>query len=170
MILVDGQYRIDMRCWRVLSNDESRAYSLNMPADATPEDVLAEAQRLDDMATAPIPAPIVPTPEEKLDAAIVEYVTIGGALEKTADAVVAKMESAKASAYLDQKAVDVKPEPKPGENPAVHIRRDEKCALCDYFLGPYAWAFADVKQAQQEIDARGVVEICPKCMDIARGG
>jgi hypothetical protein len=137
------------------------------PSDSDPNAVLAEAQRLEDLANTPVEVPVEPTPDEKLDAAIVEYVSVGGKPETVADKAVAQMSQAVAVAYLDQKAVDVKPEPKPGEKPAVHIRKDEKYALCGYFLGPYTWAFADAKQAQQEVDARGVVEICPKCLDIA---
>ena len=150
-------------------------FILNLPATTTEADVLVEAERVEKVRNTPPAIELPPTMDELLDLAITEYVANGGKPETVADVAVAKMEAATASAYLDQKAVDVKPEPKPGEKPAVHIRRDEpavhirrdeKLALCEYFLGPYTWAFTDQKQAQQEIDARGVVEICPKCLEV----
>lgn len=168
MKLID--YHEALHVWRVENDDGTRLHMLSdsaFPSDSDPVAVLTEAQRLEDLANAPIEVPVEPTPDEKLDAAIVEYVSVGGKPELVADKAVAQMTPTAASAYLDQKAVDVKPEPKPGEKPAIHIRKDEKYALCGYFLGPYTWAFADAKQAQQEIDACGVVEICPKCLEIA---
>jgi len=123
MILVDGQYRIDMRCWRVLSNDESRAYSLNMPADATPDDVLTEAQRLDDMATAPIEEPVVPTPEDALNAAIDEYMAATGeTVEAVTDLVVARMAPDQATTYLDAKSIAIRIRPDPIETPIEKVR------------------------------------------------
>jgi len=142
-------------------------FILNLPATTTESDVLAEAEMLEKVMNTPPVVELPPTMDELLELAITEYVANGGKPETVADVAVAKMAPTTASAYLDQKAVDVKPEPKPGEKPAVHIRRDEKLAFCEYFLGPYTWAFVDAKQAQQEIDARGVVEICPKCLDLA---
>ena len=154
-------YNAVLRGWQM-----DNGQVLNMAPTAKESDVLAEAERLEKiMNTPPVVVP-PPTMDELLDLAITEYVANGGKPETVADVAVAKME-ATASAYLDQKAVDVKPEPTPDEKPAVHIRRDEKMSLCEYFLGLYTWAFVDAKQAQQEIDARGVVEICPKCLDLA---
>jgi hypothetical protein len=155
-------YNKELRGWQC-----DNGMILNMPCDMKEDDVLAEAERLETIANTPVEPPEEQTPEVKFNEAIEEYVAAGGKLEVAADTVVAKMEPAKAVVYLDEKAVEVKPEPKPDEKPAVHIRKDEKYALCGYFLGPYTWAFADMKQAQQEIDACGVVEICPKCLDLA---
>jgi len=154
-------YNAALRGWQM-----DNGQVLNMAPTAKESDVLAEAERLEKiMNTPPVVVPL-PTMDELLDLAITEYVANGRKPQTVADVAVAKMAPTTASAYLDQKAVDVKPEPKPGEKPAIHIRRDEKLALCEYFLGLYTWAFADQKQAQQEIDARGVVEICPKCLEV----
>ena len=153
-------YNAALRGWQM-----DNGQVLNMAPTAKESDVLAEAERLEKiMNTPPVVVPL-PTMDELLDLAITEYVANGGKPQTVADVAVAKME-ATASAYLDQKAVDVKPEPTPDEKPVVHIRKDKKYALCGYFLGPYTWAFVDAKQAQQEIDARGVVEICPKCLEV----
>ena len=154
-------YNAALRGWQM-----DNGQILSMPPEAKEAEVVAEAERLEKVMNTPPVVEPPPTMDELLDLAITEYVANGGKPETVADVAVAKMEAATASAYLDQKAVDVKPEPKPDEKPAIHIRRDEKLAFCEYFLGPYTWAFVDAKQAQQEIDARGVVEICPKCLEV----
>ena len=165
--MINHGYHDGLKCWRIETDDHSACFNLNLPKNHKAEDVITEAERLVVIANTK-PEPIVePTLTEKLETAISEYIALGIKPEVIADKVITKMDKTTANAYLDQKSVDVKPEPKPDEKPAIHIRRDQKLALCEYFLGPYTWAFADVKQAQQEIDARGVVEICPKCLEIA---
>jgi len=122
MKLVDGQYHIGLKCWRVLSDDETRAYSLNMPADANPDNVLAEAQRLDDMATAPIEEPVVSTPEDTLNAAIDEYIAATGETPETvADMVVARMDPGQAETYLDAKSIVIRIKPDPIETPIEKV-------------------------------------------------
>lgn len=131
-------YHKDLRCWRVLS--DTALQMINMPEDADPEAVVVECERMEKIAlTLPEVMP-EPTPEEKLDAAITEYIAATGL------AVTGRAEEAVATLILERV---------PLERKAVYLSERVDAAA------------AEIDAKAEPIDTGGVVE---KPIDIVKVG
>lgn len=75
---------------------------LNMPEEASEYDVLAEAKRLTEIVAELPPIIIEPTPDERLDAAITEYIALTSTtVEDVATKVLSRLPVERKKMYLD---------------------------------------------------------------------
>jgi hypothetical protein len=107
-------YHKELRCWRVLS--ETALQMINLPEDTDPSVVDAECERMEKIAMTPPEVLPEPTPVEKLDAAITEYIAATGL------AVTGKAEEAIATMILERV---------PLERKVVYLREQADAAAMD---------------------------------------